>query len=98
VQAGFRGKYKIVGLERDKGGDYIRDFFIGTEGSRYWSQMGFVGKPEQSYKGDTPDWKGDIERLAVELTIDWTRAKRIASSDSAKPAAAGDAAAAGQGM
>lgn len=80
VAVGFRGRYRLVGLERDKAGDYIRDFFLTTDASKFWSGMGFVGKPELTYRGDTPDWKRAINRVSVEFTLDWTRVKRIAVS------------------
>lgn len=82
VSVGFRAKYKLVGLERDKAGDYIRDFFITTEASKFWSGIGFVGKPELTYRGDTPEWRSAINRVAVEFTLDWTRVKRIATGKS----------------
>jgi hypothetical protein len=87
VTSGVRGRYKLVGVEADKAGDYVRDFLIGTESTKFWSVNGFVGKPELSYRGDTPDWKKGIERVTVEFTLDWSRTKRIASS--AKPATGG---------
>lgn len=88
VSAGVRGRYKLVGVEADKAGDYVRDFFIGTEASKYWQQNGFIGKPELTYRGDTPDWKKNIDRVTVEFALDWTRTKRIASA-TPKPAAGG---------
>ena len=80
VAVGFQGRYKLVGVERDKAGDYIRDFFLTTEASKFWSGIGFVGKPELTYRGDTPDWKSPINRVAVEFTLDWVRVKTIATS------------------
>ncbi len=79
VAATFTGRYKIIGAERDKAGDYIKDFFLTTEASKFWSGMGFAGKPELTYRGDTPDWKAPINRVAVEFTLDWTRVKKIAT-------------------
>ena len=79
VSVGFRGRYKLVGLERDKAGDYVRDFFLTTDASKFWSGLGFVGKPELTYRGDTPDWKAPINRVAVEFTLDWVRTKKIAT-------------------
>ena len=87
VTAGVRGRYKLVGVEADKAGDYVRDFFIGTEAAKFWNVNGFVGKPELTYRGDTPEWKKGIERVAVEFTLDWSRTKRIAST--VKPAKGG---------
>ncbi len=80
VTLGFRGRYKLLGMERDKAGDYVRDFFLTTEMSKFWAQTGFQGKPEASYKGDTPEWKPAISRVAVEFTLDWIRMKKIATA------------------
>lgn len=88
VSAGVRGRYKLIGVEADKAGDYVRDFFIGTESAKFWAQDGFIGKPELTYRGDTPDWKKGIERVTVEFSLDWIRTKRIASATS-KPAQGG---------
>ncbi len=88
ISAGVRGRYKIVGLEADKAGDYVRDFFTYTDSAKFWISNGFVGKPEYTYRGDTPDWKKGIERVVVEFSLDWTRTKRIASSTT-KPAKGG---------
>ena len=88
VTAAVHGRYKLVGVEADKAGDYVRDFFIGTDAAKFWSTNGFVGKPELTYRGDTPDWKKHIERVTVEFALDWTRAKRIASA-ATKPAPGG---------
>ena len=89
VSAGVRGRYKLVGAEADKAGDYVRDFFTVSETSKFWLQNGFVGKPELSYRGDTPDWKKNIDRVTVEFALDWTRTKRIASATTKPAAAAG---------
>ncbi len=88
VTVGFRGRYKLLGLERDKAGDYVRDFFLTTEASKFWAQTGFIGKTEATYRGDTPDWKPGIERVAVEFTLDWVRLKKIATGP-VKPAQQG---------
>lgn len=88
VTVGFRGRYRLLGLERDKAGDYVRDFFITTESSKFWAQTGFLGKPEATYRGDTPDWKPDIDRVSVEFFLDWVRVKKIATGPS-KPAQQG---------
>ena len=88
VSAGVRGRYKLVGVEADKAGDYVRDFFTGTEAAKFWNANGFINKPELTYRGDTPDWKKNIERVTVEFGLDWTRTKRIASGP-VKPAKGG---------
>ena len=88
VAVGFRGRYKLLGLERDKAGDYVRDFFFSTEASKFWAQTGFMGKPEATYRGDTPDWKPGISRVSVEFTLDWVRLKKIATGPT-KPAPQG---------
>ena len=84
VSVGFRGRYKLVGLERDKAGDYVRDFFLTTENSKFWAATGFQGKPELTYRGDTPDWKKELSRVTVEFTLDWVRVKTIATNKSAE--------------
>lgn len=80
VTVGFRGRYRLLGLERDKAGDYVKDFFSLTESSKFWTQTGFLSKPELTYKGDTPDWKPGISRVSVEFTLDWIRMKKIATA------------------
>jgi hypothetical protein len=80
VSVGFRGRYKLVGMERDKAGEYVRDFFLTTENSKFWAATGFQGKPELTYRGDTPEWKSKINRVTVEFTLDWVRVKSVATA------------------
>ncbi len=71
------GKYRLIGDERDKAGNYIKDFLDGTEASSFWKQNQFIAKPESSYKGDAPSWVSDIKRVVIDLPCDWQRAKLL---------------------
>ncbi len=71
----LKGKYKLLGNNKAKAGDYIRTFFAGTQTSPFWINNGFVGRCEASYRGDTPEWKDDLQRVRIEFSLDWTRQK-----------------------
>lgn len=83
VRYSFKWRYKILGDE-DRSGDYINSFFKTVEHGRFWSENGFVGKPEERYDGDRPRWNGDLQKVVVEGNLDWQRLKLAA-----KPAAPG---------
>jgi hypothetical protein len=78
-QSVLRGTYRLLGKDFTKSGDYIRSFFAQTQVSPFWMNHGFVGRSEASYNGDTPRWIAEIERAGIELNIDWTRSKPVAS-------------------
>ena len=69
------GKYKLIGEDRAQAGDYINAFFRGTYMHPFWAQHGFVGIPEASYRGDTPEWRPDINRVTIEFNLNWQRVK-----------------------
>lgn len=71
----FRWRYKIVGTEDQKSGDYIQSFFKTIERSPFWSDHGFVGKPEDRYDGDRPRLNDRIGKVIVEGGLDWQRMK-----------------------
>jgi hypothetical protein len=76
----MKGRYKLVGEERPKSGDYVKNFFNGIELSSFWKNQGLQEKPEKTYRGDTPAWNEDVSRVTVEFNLDWQRVKTIASA------------------
>lgn len=70
-------KYKLLGKERPLAGDYIKSFFDTIKSSKFWSDQGFVGKPEDSYRGDEPKEKKAIGRVTIEGSLDWQRVKVV---------------------
>jgi hypothetical protein len=70
-------RYKLLGKERPLAGDYIKSFFDTIKSSRFWSDQGFVGKPEDTYRGDEPREKKTIGRVIIEGTLDWQRIKVV---------------------
>ncbi len=88
VRFGFRWRYKIIGDQRDRSGDYVRSFFKTIETGRFWSEQGFEGKPEDRYLGDTPKWNERIAKVMVDGSLDWVRRKPVvvAQQPKRKPA------------
>ncbi len=84
ISVAFKAKYKLLGLEQNKAGDYIKSFFLGTETGAFWNENGFIGKPEATYRGDSPDWNIALERVKIEFTLDWVRKKTIAAKAKGK--------------
>ena len=70
-------RYKLLGKERPLAGDYIKSFFDTIKGSKFWDDHGFVGKPEDTYRGDTPRMNKNIGRVVVEGNLDWQRVKVV---------------------
>lgn len=77
VQYMVRGRFKILGVEHDKAGDYIKAFLFRTEASPFWKTNGFQGRPEETYVGDEPRWKAEISRTVIECTLNWLRSKEV---------------------
>jgi hypothetical protein len=75
VRASFRWRYKIVGEENQKSGDYINSFFKTIEKGPFWASQGFISKPDDRYDGDRPRWNPGIKRVIVEGGVDWQRVK-----------------------
>jgi hypothetical protein len=69
--------YKLMGDERQRGGDYINAFFNTIKSSPFWTEQGFVGKPEDTYGGDHPTWNADLQQLVIEGPLSWMRVKTI---------------------
>lgn len=76
----FRAKFRLLGDQSDKAGDNINAFFSRTEASTFWTRNGFLDKPELSYAGDKPEWRKEIDRVAVDMTIEWVRAKKVVTA------------------
>lgn len=70
-------KYKLIGKERSLAGDYINSFFNTIKASKLWTEHGFTGKPEDSYRGDVPRMNAAIQRVVIEGNLDWQRVKTI---------------------
>ncbi len=70
-------RYKLLGKERPLAGDYINSFFNTIKGSKFWDEHGFVGKPDATYRGDTPRMNKNIGRVVVEGNLDWQRVKVV---------------------
>ena len=73
-------RYKLLGKERPLAGDYMKSMFDtikGGKGSKFWSEQGFTGRPEDSYEGDTPRENTDISRVIIEGNLKWQRIKVI---------------------
>lgn len=77
-------KYKLLGKERPLAGDYIKSFFDTIKGSKFWSEQGFTGRPEDSYKGDQPRENKPIGRVIIEGTLDWQRVKVVTAQATRK--------------
>lgn len=76
----YKWKYQIVGTDTNRGGDYIKAFFFTVENSPFWrgyNKDGFLGKPEDPYLGDKPEWANDIQRSVIENSIEWRRRKLV---------------------
>jgi hypothetical protein len=69
--------YKLMGDERQRGGDYINAFFNTIKSSPFWSEQSFVGKPEDTYGGDHPSWNTELQQLVIEGPLSWMRVKTI---------------------
>lgn len=69
--------YKLLGKERPLAGDYMKSLFDTVKGSKFWSDHGFTGRPEDSYGGDTPKQNLDINRVVIEGKLDWDRVKVV---------------------
>jgi hypothetical protein len=79
VQVAFKvsWRYKLLGKERPLAGDYMKSLFDTVKASKFWSAQGFTGRPEDSYKGDTPRTNLDINRVIIEGELDWERVKVV---------------------
>lgn len=69
--------YKLLGKERPLAGDYMKSLFDTVKGSKFWSEQGFTGRPEDTYPGDTPKMNTDINRVIIEGKLDWDRVKVV---------------------
>lgn len=70
-------KYKLLGKEFIRNGDYIKSFFDTIGKSKFWSEHGFAGKPEESYLGDQPRMRKEIQRVVIEGNLEWQRVKTL---------------------
>ena len=87
VRCSFVWRYKLMGDE-DRSGDYLNSFFKTVERSKFWSEQGFIDKPEYNYLGDRPRWSAELQKVIVEGKLDWQRVK-IAAKPATPPAAQG---------
>jgi hypothetical protein len=84
VVYGFKWKYKLLGTDMNRPGEYVKAFFKTTERSVFWTDKdnNFNGKPEDGYFGDRPEIRTKIGRVVVEGTLEWQRHKTIAATKS----------------
>jgi len=80
----FRGRYQMVGDDKQKMGEYLHAMFRTFGTSTFWKQDGFIGKPEDSYIGDRPTVNVTIGKAINSLNLEFQRAK-----PTAKPKAGG---------
>jgi hypothetical protein len=70
-------RYKLLGKERPLAGDYMKSFFDTIKANPFWAKQGFTGKPEDTYRGDTPRMNTKIGRVVIEGDLDWQRLKLV---------------------
>ncbi len=76
----YKWKSQILGPDQTRGGDYVKAFFYTVEQSDFWkgrNKDGFLGKPEDNYSGDKPEWQKGINRLMIDISIEWKRRKTV---------------------
>ena len=69
--------YKLLGKERPLAGDYIKSFFETINTSKFWSEQGFIEKPDKTYQGDQPRPNAQIGRVIIEGALTWNRVKVV---------------------
>ncbi len=70
-------RYKLLGKERPLAGDYIKSFFETINTSKFWSEQGFIEKPDKTYQGDRPTMNAQIGRVIIEGALTWNRVKVV---------------------
>ena len=70
-------RYKLLGKERSLAGDYIKSFFETIKTSKFWSEQGFIEKPDKTYQGDTPTMNTQIGRVIIAGSLTWNRVKVV---------------------
>ena len=70
-------RYKLLGKERPLAGDYIKSFFETIKASKFWSEQGFIDKPDKTYQGDVPRMNVQIGRVVIEGSLTWERVKVV---------------------
>ena len=69
--------FKLLGKERVLAGDYIKSFFDSINGSKFWSEQGFIDKPDKTYTGDVPRMNVQIGRVIIDGSLVWNRVKVV---------------------
>ncbi len=88
IEFAMKLRFKLLGAQKNLNGNYIKSFFDTVERSTWWTEHGFVGKPETDYKGDDPRWNEKIQRTVIDLPLKFTRQKVVGLQTAAKPSAA----------
>jgi hypothetical protein len=88
IEFAMKLRFKLLGTQSNLNGNYIKSFFDTVERSTWWTEHGFVGKPETDYKGDDPRWNEKIQRTVIDLPLKFTRQKVVGLQAAAKPSAA----------
>lgn len=77
VEFSLKLRFKLIGAQLNQSGNYIENFFTTVERSAWWRENGFIRRVEDKYKGDDPQWKDKIQRVTIEMPLEFTRQKLV---------------------
>jgi hypothetical protein len=73
----FKTKFKLIGNRYEEVGDNINDFFKHVSQSTFWVRGNFQGRPDTDYRQFTKNWRDDINKVVIDLPLNFVRAKEI---------------------
>jgi hypothetical protein len=77
VSFDFVWHYKLLGKDRSYSGSYMDSFLTTIKTNKFWTEQGFIGKPDDSYHGDKPTYNAAIQRTIISGSLIWHRVKDI---------------------